>query len=111
MASFAGAHDAFFVDGDSQTLSVISAGGTTTSTTPFGTQTRAVQLTALASVTSTSGVRVKVVSPADSVVSSTVGFVVVPNWPQVVKVNPGQRVSAISNDGAAITLVVTPLTD
>jgi hypothetical protein len=111
MASFAAAHDAFFIDGDSQTLAVISAGGATTSTTIFVGQTRALQLTALASVTSTSGCRVKVISPADSVVSSTAGFVVVPNWPQVVKVNPGQRISAISNDGAAITLVVTPLTD
>jgi len=112
MANFPGAHgDLFYIDGDSQTLTVVSAGGATVSPTVFGTQTRAIQCVALGSVTSTSGVRIKVVSPADSAVSSTVGAVLPCNWMANYKVVPGQRVSAIGNDGAAYQLVVTPLTD
>jgi hypothetical protein len=111
MANFSGAHDVFFINGDSQTLSVVSAGGATVSTAVFGTQTRAINLVGLGAVTSTSGVRVKVVSPADSAVGSTTGALCPMNWVQTFKVVPGQRVSAISNDGAAAQLVVTELTD
>jgi hypothetical protein len=110
MGTYSGGHDAFFIDGDSQTLTLVSAGGATVSTTVFGSQTRAVRLLALGAVSSTAAARVKVVSPADSVVTSVTGFTLVPNFPEVIKVNPGQRVSAISNDAAVATLVVTPLT-
>jgi hypothetical protein len=110
-ANFSGGHDLFYPDGDSINLSVLSAGGATVSTAVLGTQTRAIQLVAVGSVTSTSGVRVKMVSPADSAVSSTVSALLPVNWVQTYKVVPGQRVSAIGNDGATYTLVVTPLTD
>ncbi len=50
MANFGGAHDVFFINGDSQTLTLVSAGGATTSTTVFGTQTRAVNVVALAAI-------------------------------------------------------------
>ncbi len=55
MASFTDGHDAFFVIGStSQQLAVSSATGT--STTPFGTQTRAVRIVVLGTATSTAGV-------------------------------------------------------
>ena len=111
MPNFSGSHDLFAIDGDSQNLSVASAGGSAVSTSIFGTQTRAIQLVAVGSVTSTFGVRYKIVSPADSVVSSTLSAILPCNWVQLQKILPGTRVSAIGNDGATYTLVVTPLTN
>jgi len=112
MANFSAGHsDIFYIDGDSQTLSVVSAGGATVSTSILGSQTKAIQCVALGSVTSTSGVRIKVVSPADSAVSSTVSCVLFCNVIATYKCVPGQRVSAIGNDGAAYQLIVTPLTN
>jgi hypothetical protein len=109
MANFAGPHDAYYINSDSATLAVVSSGGAVNSTPVFASQTRAVRLVALAPVSSTSGVRVKIVSPADSVVSSTLGALVPINWPVEVKVVPGQRVSALSNNEVAATIVVTEL--
>jgi hypothetical protein len=109
MATFSAGHDCFYINSDSATLAVVSSGGAVNSTPVFGIQTRAVRLVALAPVSSTSGVRVKVVSPADSVVSSTLGAIIPINWPVEVKVVPGQRVSALSNNEVAATIVVTEL--
>ncbi len=111
MANFGAGHDAYYINGDSQTLALVSAGGATTSTAVFGTQTRAVNVVALGVVSSTSGARIKIVSPADSVVSSTLSAIVPTNWVQTFKVIPGQRISALSNNEAVATLVVTELTD
>jgi hypothetical protein len=38
MGNFAIGHDCFYIDGDSQTLTVVSAGGATVSTTVFAAQ-------------------------------------------------------------------------
>jgi hypothetical protein len=104
-------HDAFCIDGDSQSLAIVSSGGAVVSMTVFGSQTRFVQVAALGGVTSTSGVRLKFVSVTDSVVSSTLGAVIPVGALAVYKVVPGQRISAISNDAAAAQLIVTPLSD
>jgi hypothetical protein len=44
-------------------------------------------------------------------VSSTAGPLVPANFIEVVKVTPGQRVSAISNDAGTFSLSITELTD
>ena len=93
-----------------QALSVASAAGAAVSTTIVGSQTYAVSLSFPGSVSSTGGCRVAVVSPGDSAVSSTQGALLPPNWIQEIKVTPGQRVSAISNDAGTFSLSVTELT-
>ena len=42
--------------------------------------------------------------------SSTAGALLPPNWIQEIKVTPGQRVSAISNDAGTFPLSITELT-
>ena len=44
-------------------------------------------------------------------VSSTAGPLLPANFIEVVKVTPGQRVSAISNDAGTFSLSITELTD
>ncbi len=112
--SIAGSHDAYYIIGDSQTLSPGSSGAAAaTSTTLLGSQVRLVQLVGTGStVGGTSGIRIKICAPDDSTVSSTVSALLPVNWVAVYKVNPGCRVAAIGNDATTnYTLVVTPLTD
>jgi hypothetical protein len=101
MGTYSGSHDAYYIiDGLTQSLPVTSATGT--STTPFGTQTRAVQVVAAGNVSSNALLYVKFYSPGvTSQASSTVDAPVVLNWPQVFKINPGQRASVISGDATA----------
>ena len=47
---------------------------------------------------------------AGTVVSSTAGGLLPANWIQYVKVTPGQRVSAISNDAGTLSLGITEFT-
>jgi hypothetical protein len=91
-------------------LACASAGGAANSTAIFSTETYAIQLSFPGSTSSTGGVRVKVVSPGDTAVSSTGDAFVPANWIQYYKVTPGQRVSAISNDAGTPTLNVVQLT-
>jgi hypothetical protein len=77
----------------------------------FGTQTYALQLTYPGSTSSTGGCRIAIVSPNDNAVSSTQGTLLPPNWVEVVRCSPGQRVSAISNDAGTFSLSITELTD
>ena len=93
-----------------QALAVASAGGAAASSSVFDTQTFAVQLAYPGSTSSTSGCRVAVVSPNDSAVSSTAGTLLPANWQTRFKVNPGQRVSAISNDAGTFSLSIPELT-
>ena len=60
--------------GTSQTVAVASVGGAATSTAAFGTETYGIALSFPGSTSSTSGVRVKIISPADVAVSSTQDF-------------------------------------
>ena len=105
-----GPHDAFRVPpGLTQSLSVVSAGGTAVSTTVFGVQTYNLALVALGTVSSTSGVRFRIGPLA--VVNSTTDAVLPLNWPLFVKCNPGEKLSALGNDGAAYQLHVVEVTD
>jgi hypothetical protein len=63
------------------------------------------------STSSTGGCRIAIVSPNDNAVSSTQGTLLPPNWIEVFRCSPGQRVSAISNDAGTFSLSITELTD
>jgi hypothetical protein len=104
------AYDTIWRLATAQALAVASVGGAAASTTAFGAETYAIMLSFPGSVSSTCGCRVAVVSPGDSAVSSTNGALFPPNWIQEIKVTPGQRVSAISNDAGTFSLSVTELT-
>ena len=97
--------------GVAQALAVASVGGAAASSAAFGTETYAIICSFPGSVSSTSGCRVAVISPADAAVSSTAGALLPANWIQQYKVTPGQRVSAISNDAGTFSLSITELTD
>jgi hypothetical protein len=73
-------------------------------------QTKRVRLSFPGSTSSTGGCRYTVVDPGVTV-SSTAGPFLPANWVEVVKVTPGQRVSAISNDAGTFALSITELTD
>lgn len=93
-----------------------SAGGATASTVVFSAQTYAVRLLAIgpvSSVTGTAGVRYRVIEGSTSnVVSSTADTLLPVNWVETIKVAPGQRISALGNDGGATyKLNVTEVTD
>jgi ABC-type cobalamin transport system permease subunit len=94
-----------------QALAVASVGGAAASSSAFGTQTYAIQLAYPGSTSSTGGCRIAIVSPNDNAVSSTQGTLLPPNWVNVVRCSPGQRVSAISNDAGTFSLSITELTD
>jgi hypothetical protein len=96
--------------GTAQALAVASVGGAVISSAAFGVQTYAIMLSYPGSVSSTSGCRVAVVDPGTTV-SSTAGTLLPPNWIEVYRCTPGQRVSAISNDAGTFSLSITELTD
>jgi hypothetical protein len=76
----------------------------------FGTQTKRIRVCFPGSTSSTGGCRYTVVDPGVTV-SSTAGPFLPANIIEVVKVTPGQRVSAISNDAGTFSLSITELTD
>ena len=65
------AYDTIWRLGAAQALAVASVGGAAASSSAFGAQTYAIELSFPASTSSTAGCRVAVVSPTDAAVSST----------------------------------------
>jgi hypothetical protein len=104
------AYDSIWRLAAAQALAVASVGGAATSCAAFGTETYAIQLSFPGSVSSTGGCRVAVISPTDAAVSSTQGTLLPASWIQEIKVTPGQRVSAISNDAGTFSLSISELT-
>ena len=104
MANYAAGHDAYFLavgsdgSGLTQALTVTSATGT--STTVFGSQTRAVQIVVGGAVGSAGQVFVRFYSTGqpNSQASSTSDAAIPVNWVYQAKINPGQRASLISGD-------------
>jgi hypothetical protein len=92
-----------------QALAVASAGGAATSSVAFGAQTYAIRVSYPGSVSSTGGCRIAIVGPDDAAVTSTTGTLL--PAAEVLRVTPGQRVSAISNDAGTFSLSITELTD
>jgi len=118
MGMFSGGHDAWYLQtasdgsGLTQQLTVTSATGT--STTVFGNQTRAVQIVIAGTVSSMSQVfcRMYNTGQPSSQATSTVDAPVPVNWVQVLKCNPGQRMSLISGDAtASYRAYISELTD
>ena len=104
------AYDSIWRLAAAQALAVASVGGAAASSSVLGAETYAIMLSFPGSVSSTCGCRVAVVSPGDSAVSSTNGTLLPANWIQEIKVTPGQRVSALSNDAGTFSLSITELT-
>lgn len=96
--------------GASQNLAVNSAAGAATSTALFGTETYAVQLNFPGSTSSTGGVRVAFGNAAEGPVANSTSALLSANYPFIVKVTPGQRLSAISNDAGTPSLNIVQLT-
>ena len=103
-------HD-FYRLGTAQPLAVASAGGAAASSSVFGTQTYAVRLVYPGSTSWTGGCRFAIVDPLTPAISSTTAALLPANLIQVVRVAPGQRVSALSNDAGTFSLSITELTD
>jgi len=98
-----------FRDSTVSNLSYSTSAGTAVSTTGFGTQTFFIKMTAPGAFTSTGGVRYTV---GKNVVGSPTASPLLPfNWTEVIKISPGEQLSAVSNDGVAGTLVVVELTN
>jgi hypothetical protein len=88
-------------------LSYSTSVGAAVSTAGFGTQTYWISLTAPGALTSIGGVRYLI---GKSVTASTSNGALLPfNWTEIVRVSPGEQLSAVSNDGVAGTLVVVEL--
>jgi len=73
-----------------------------------GIQTYWISLCGPGAFTSTGGVRVNI---GDAPVATSSSALLPFNWIQQYKVTPGQKVSALRNDGVAGTLVVVELTN
>jgi hypothetical protein len=84
-----------------QALAVASAGGAASS----------IRVCLPGSTSSTGGCRFAIVDPQTPAISSTTAALLPANFIEVVKVTPGQRVSAISKDAGAFSLSITELTD
>jgi hypothetical protein len=104
MANF---HDAFRPSTISN-LTVASAAGAAVSTAGFDTQTHWVQVSGPGAITSTGGYRIAI---GDGPTATSSSMYLPFNWIQVYKVTPGQKVSALSNDGIAGRLCVVELTN
>jgi hypothetical protein len=100
-------HDAYR-NGTVTNLSYSTSGGAAVSTAGFGSQTYWISLTAAGAFTTTGGVRVNI---GDGPVATSSSALLPFNWTEKVNVSPGQKVSALSNDGIAGTLVVVELTN
>jgi hypothetical protein len=100
-------HDAFR-NSTITNLTYATSAGTAVSTAGFGTQTYNISLTAPGAATTTGGVRFLIGKAA--VVTTITGALLPFNWTQVIKVAPGEQLSAVSNDGIGGTLVVVELT-
>jgi hypothetical protein len=88
-------------------LSYSTSAGAAVSTAGFGAQTYWISLTAPGALTSTGGVRYLIDSAPVATTSN--GALLPFNWTEIVRISPGQKLSAVSNDGVAGTLVVVEL--
>jgi hypothetical protein len=104
-------HDYYRLATAQAALAVASAGGAPNSSSAFGTMTRAVRLVWNGATGSTSGIRYAIVDPQTAAISSTTAALLPANYIEVVRVSPGQRVSAISNDAGTPSLNIIELTD
>lgn len=96
------------IPGTPRSVAVASVGGAQASTTALSAQTYAVRLLCPGSTSSTGGCRFDIGSTAVAV-SSTQSALLVPNWPEIYKVTPGQTVAFLSNDAGTFSVNVVEL--
>ena len=96
-----------FRNGTATNLSYSTSAGTAVSTSGFGQQTCWISLTAPGTLTSTGGVRYLIGKSVT--ITPTTGALLPFNWTEIIRVSPGEQLSAVSNDGVAGTLVVVEL--
>src|SRR5262245_35471315 len=98
--------------GTAQNLTVASAAGAAVSTAVFGAQTYAIRVSFPSAISSsTGGVRVKIGNVDEAPVASSTADALLAqnNVPEYLKVVPGERLSAISNNASSTSLSVTEL--
>lgn len=101
-------HDSFRQK-SSQNVAFSPAGGSSTQSTAFGSQTYWIRVSAVGVVDSTNnGARIAV---GDNPTASSTTTLLPLNWIETIKVTPGQKVAALSNAATAGSLNVTELTD
>lgn len=91
-------------------LAVASTGGAAASTAVFGTEIYAVMLNFPGSTSSTAGLRIAFGNAAEAPVADSTSALIFGSQPNIFKVTPGQRLSAISNDAGTMTVNVVQLT-
>jgi hypothetical protein len=85
------------------------AGGASTQSAAFGTQTYAIRVSTAGLVDGTNnGARIAV---GDNPTASATSALLPLNWPEYIKVTPGQKVAVLGNSAATGSLSVTELTD
>lgn len=90
-------------------LTYATSAGTAVSTAGFGAQTQFISIVTPGAFSATGGARYLV---GKAPVATTTNGALLPfNWVQIIKVSPGEQLSAVSNDGTGGTLVVVELTN
>ncbi len=102
-------HDAY-QQGVINNVAFAAAGGASAQSAAFGNETKAIRVSVTGALTATAGVRINVGDGAGAVASSTTALLPV-NWVEYIKVRPGQKIAALSNDTVTGTLSVVELTD
>lgn len=100
-------HDAYR-HGTVNNVTFAAAGGASAQSAAFGAQTRSIRICVQGAVTATSGLRIAV---GDNPTASATTALLPVNWVEYIKVTPGQKIAALSNDTVTGTLSVTELTD
>jgi hypothetical protein len=85
-----------------------ASGGASAQSAAFGSQTKYIRICTQGAVTGTSGVRIAV---GDNPTASATTALLPVNWLEYIKVTPGQKIAALSNDSVPGTLSVIELTD
>ena len=100
-------HDAYR-HGTVNNVTFAAAGSGSAQSAAFGAQTRSIRICVQGAVTTTSGLRIAV---GDNPTASATTALLPVNWVEYIKVTPGQKVAALSNDTVTGTLSVIELTD
>ena len=95
--------------GTTQNLAYAVAGGASAPSNAFGSQTRYIRVVAVGVVGATNdGVRIAIEAAP---VASATTILLALNIPEFIKVSPGQKIAALSNNATVGSLNVTELTD
>jgi hypothetical protein len=101
-------HDAYrFIT--TQNVAYAAAGGASAQSTAFSSQTRYIRVVSVGVVSATvDGVRIAI--DTNPTATATTALLAV-NYPEVIKVSPGQKIAVLGNNTGTGTVNVTELTD